>query len=175
VGTSGVGWAVGVVKPREERRKVMVKARMRSGASWHDVCILNISTRGLGIQAADPPQRGAYLEICRGRHMIVARVMWTSGHRAGLKAQDSIFIDALVNEPVEAAGRPGGQGAPQPVERRRAPRPIQQRHDRSRIAGRAFEFVCFAILASAIGITAFGAVEKALAQPLSTIEAALSS
>ena len=36
------------VKPREERQKVMVKARMRSGASWNDVCNLNVSLHGAG-------------------------------------------------------------------------------------------------------------------------------
>ena len=152
---------------------MMIKARMRDGASWHDVCILNVSTRGLGIQAADPPARGAYLEIRRGRHVIVARVMWAKGHRAGLRAQDSIFIDALVNEPVDSSARRGGESSAPPVERRRTERPVQQRHDQSRLAGRAFEFMCLALLAGALGMTAFGAVEGALAKPLSTIEAAL--
>ena len=49
----------------------MIRARMRSGVSWHDVCILNLSRRGLGIQAAEPPQRGAYVEIRRGKHVIL--------------------------------------------------------------------------------------------------------
>lgn len=159
------------VKAREERRKVMVKARMRNGAYWHDVCIVNVSTRGLGVQAADPPLRGTYLEICRGRHVIVARVMWSKGHRAGLKSQDSIFVDALVNEPVDAPARSIGCG--RPVERRRVARRVQQRHDQSRLAGRAFEFACFVLMAGALGMTAFGAVEQALANPLSQIEAAL--
>lgn len=146
---------------------------MRNGASWHDVCILNVSKRGLGIQAADPPARGTYLEICRGRHVIIARVMWAKGHRAGLQAQDSIFVDALVNEPVQSRAQPAGVGDAQLVERRKAPRPIQQRHDQSRLAGRAFEFACFVLVAGALGLTAFGAVQEALANPLSQIEAAL--
>jgi hypothetical protein len=160
------------VKAREERRKVMVKARMRNGASWHDVCIVNLSTRGLGIQAADPPARGSYLEICRGRHVIVARVMWSKGHRAGLKAQDSIFVDALVREaadPSPDAPKP----APRIAERRRAPRTAQQRHERSRVAGRMFEFACIGLVAGGLAVAAFGAVEQALARPMSRIEAAL--
>lgn len=148
---------------------------MRDGASWHDVCILNVSTRGLGIQTADPPLRGSYLEIRRGRHVIVARVVWAKGHRAGLRAQDSIFVDALVDEPVDLAARWGGSASGKPVERRRAPRPVQQRHEQSRLAGRAFEFLCFALVAGALGLTAFGAVEGALANPLSTIESAFGS
>lgn len=67
------------VKPREERQKVMIKARMRTGVSWHDVCILNLSAHGVGLQAAEPPARGTYVEIRRGPHVIVARVAWSKG------------------------------------------------------------------------------------------------
>ena len=45
---------------------------MRSGASWHDVCILNLSLHGAGIQALEPPARGSYVEIRRGSHVIIA-------------------------------------------------------------------------------------------------------
>ena len=62
----------------------------------------------------------------------------------------------------------------QPVERRVQPRVThQQRHDRSRLMGRAMEFACFAIAAGAVAMTAFGTVEEALARPLSQIGAAL--
>ena len=160
------------VRPRDERHKVMIKARMRIGASWHDVCILNLSTRGVGIQAGDPPPRGSYVEIRRGAHVVIARIVWTRGHRAGLRSQDAIFVQALMNEPAAAPRPPVAEG--RPIERRRAPRTTQQRHEQSRIAARAFEFVGFALVAGALGFTAFGAVGDALAQPLSTIEAALS-
>ena len=156
------------VKPREERQKVMIKARMRSGASWHDVCILNLSVHGLGIQSAEAPSRGTYVEICRGTHSIVARVAWSKGHRAGLRAQDAIFIRALVND----------NAAPEPriargiaVERRQAPRQRKQEH--SRLVGRAMEFACLVLFAGALAMTAFGAVEQALAAPLSKISSAL--
>jgi hypothetical protein len=157
------------VKPREERQKVMIKARMRSGASWHDVCILNLSVHGLGIQSAEPPDRGTYVEICRGTHSIVARVAWSKGHRAGLRAQDAIFIKALVNDNA-APGPRVARGIA--VERRRAPR-ARQKHDHSRLAGRAMEFACLVLFAGALAMTAFGAVEQALAAPLSKISSAL--
>ena len=158
------------VKTREERQKVMIKARMRSGVSWHDVCVLNLSPHGVGIQVAEPPARGTYVEIRRGSHVIVARVAWSKGHRAGLRSQDPIFIQSIVKD--TAATPP--QVAGQPVERRRAPRTAQQqRHDRSRVLGRAMEFVCFALVAGAVALTAFGSVEQALARPLSQISAAL--
>jgi hypothetical protein len=159
------------VKPREERQKVMIKARMRSGASWHDVCVLNVSRHGVGIQAAEAPARGAYVEIRRGPYVIVARVAWSRGHRAGLRSQDPISIRAIVNDLVATPAQTS-KGTGYPVERRRSPRTEQQRHDRSRFVARAMEFACFAIVAGAMALTAFGSVEKALARPLSQISAA---
>lgn len=141
---------------------------MRSGASWHDVCILNLSVHGLGIQSAEPPDRGTYVEICRGTHSIVARVAWSKGHRAGLRAQDAIFIKSLLNDNA-APGPRVARGIA--VERRGAPR--QHKHDHSRLAGRAMEFACLVLFAGALAMTAFGAVEQALAAPLSKISSAL--
>ena len=162
------------MKPREERQKVMIKARMRSGVAWHDVCILNLSIHGVGIQAAEPPERGTYVEIRRGSQMIVARVAWSKGHRAGLRSQDPIFIGAIVNDIAATSTVPRMMGG-QPIERRVQPRATQQRHDHSRLMGRSMEFACFAIAAGAVAMTAFGTVEEALARPLSQIGAALGS
>jgi hypothetical protein len=157
------------VKSREDRQKVMIRARMRVGATWHDVCILNLSRRGLGIQTADSPARGTYVEICRGRMVIVARIMWARGHRAGLQSQDAIWAQGLINEALAAPPQAGSA----PVERRRAPRNVQQRHDQSRVAARSMEFACVALFVAAFAIAAFGAVGQALAAPLSQIRAAL--
>ena len=160
------------MKPREERQKVMVKARMRSGASWNDVCILNVSLHGLGVQSAATLERGTYVEICRGTQSIIARVAWSKGHRAGLRSQDAIFIKALINETLAPPQRlPVRAG--RPVERRRAPRTSEQRHETSRFYARAMESACLAIAAGAVAMTAFGSVGQALASPLSQISAAL--
>ena len=150
----------------------MIKARMRSGVSWHDVCILNLSVHGVGIQAAEPPARGTYVEIRRGSQMIVARVAWAKGHRAGLRSQDAIFINAIVNDIGSAASAPRVIGGT-PIDRRSAPRAVSQRHDSSRLVGRAMEFACFGLVAAVLALTAFGSVEQALANPLSQISDAL--
>ena len=159
------------MKPREDRQKVMVKARMRDGASWHDVCILNVSLHGLGIQSAEPPKRGTYVEICRGTQSIVARVAWSKGHRAGLRSQDAIFVRALLNDNVAVLFPETGRS--QPVERRQAPRTNAQAHERSRLIGRVTEFACLLVFVGALGAAAFGVVEQALAAPLSEISSAL--
>jgi len=161
------------VKQREQRQKVMIRARMRAGVAWHDVAILNLSKGGLGIQAADPPLRGAYVEICRGRHVIIARVMWTKGHRAGLKSQDPIWTESLLVEPSNDRSAPPAASAV-PIERRQKPRSTQHRLEHSRLAGQAMEFACLGMGGAAMALLAFGMVEEALARPLSRIETALS-
>lgn len=147
----------------------MIKARMLDGAAWQDVCILNCSLHGLGIQSARAPQRGSYVEIRRGRQTIVARVAWSKGHRAGLRSQDPIFIAALVS------GNDGAPAAPNTgfTERRLQPRAPTSSHTDSRVAGRAMEFACFAIVAAAVGLAGFSAVSQALAQPMEQVEGAL--
>ena len=156
------------MKAREKRQKVMVRARMRSCSSWSDVCILNVSMHGMGIQTAGPPVRGTYVEIRRGTNVIVARVAWTKGHRAGLRSQDPIFIGSLLSDQPQASAGPAG-----PIDRRHVPRMPERDHEASRLWGRAAEFACFAIIAGGLALGAFGAVEEALARPLSQINAAL--
>ena len=126
----------------------------------------------MGIQTARPPVRGTFVEICRGSQVIVSRVVWSKGHRAGLRSQDAIQVTALVKEPI-VAQPPSRCAVGQPIERRSAPRRVLERHDRSRLAGRAMEFLGLVIFVGAAAVTAFGAVERALAQPLSRIFASL--
>ena len=145
---------------------------MRSGISWHDVCIMDLSRRGIGIQAAEPPSRGTYVEICRGTQVIVARVMWAKGHRAGLNSQDAIAVRALVR------GDPANDRIALPpacprLDRRRAPRALQS-HETSRLAARALEFACVGLIATAFGLTVFGTVEQALGRPVAQVRDALS-
>ena len=148
----------------------MLKARLRAGAAWHDACILNLSSRGLLLQTAAPPERGSYLEVRRGPHVIVARVVWTSDKRAGLLAQDRLPVEAIVAE-VPAPARNDDT----PVERRRAPRPTAIRHERSRERARAMEFAGLAIAGLLAASSGFVVVQEALDAPLARVSAALTA
>ena len=161
------------MKAREPRRKVMLKARMRIGAAWRDACILDLSSRGLMIQSNEPPRGGSYIEIRRGRHVIVARVMWTQDSRCGLLTQDPLPTDAIIAEPDHSDGR---TIAPN-IERRRvrAEPPRAFVHEQSRWRSRAFEFVLVAMAGGACGTFAYSAVSDALSRPLLAVETALSS
>lgn len=150
---------------------MLIRARMRVTATWSDVCILNISSRGMQLQAAKPPERGSYVEIRRGLHVIIGCVAWTRQHRFGLKSQDVLFIDAIVAEPSE--GDTARSATPYiPVERRAAPRRAAS-GDNSRLLGRAMEFACLGMLVMAGATIIYGAAESALAAPMASVSNAL--
>jgi hypothetical protein len=136
--------------------------------------MLDVSSRGLGLTAAPPPAPGSYVEIRRGVHIIVARVVWTEGLRFGVQTQDPIQIDALIRDP----GSPGGPSAVAAaselqVERRRTPRPVSDQHDRSRFLGRALEFVFLGILGASAAILGAGLIKEVFGSPLDEVQKAL--
>ena len=160
------------MKPRELRTKVMIKARMRVGSAWHDTCILDLSSRGLMIQSSDPPPGGSYLELRRGRHVIIARVMWSRNRRCGLRAQDALSTQAIISEPDQSVGPLIVAGEERrDVRVARAPRATA--HEQSRWRSRAWEFASLALVGTALATFAYGAVAKALNQPLAAVEVAL--
>lgn len=161
------------MKAREPRRKVMLKARLRIGSGWRDACILDLSSRGLMIQASEPLPGGSYIEVRRGRHVIVARVMWSRDRRCGLRTQDVLATDAIIAEPEQCQGP-----APAPQAERRVNRAPAHRafdHERSRWRSRAFEFALVVIVGGACGAFAYDAVSAALSRPLGAVELALAA
>ena len=163
------------MKPRAPRRKVLVGARMRQTAGWDDVQILDLSTRGMQIRSPRPPPQGSYVEVQRGAHVIVGRVVWTNGGRAGLATQDLLPVAALAGDPQRptAEGESAGEtssGSEQKLEARS--RASEWSHESSRWRGRAMQFAWLAVIGTAGAVTAFGAVHQAFSTPLSHAVAA---
>ncbi len=150
----------------------MIKARLRVGSGWRDTCILDLSSRGLMIQSNDPLPDKSYLELRRGRHVIVARVMWSRDRRYGLRTQDVLPTDAIIAEPDHSTGPPIASGRERRVER--ASTPIHATsHEHSRWRSRAWEFASFGMIGVAFATLAYGAVAHALNRPLAAVELAL--
>ena len=156
-----------VLKPRDERLKVLIRARMRIGASWADVCIVNITPGGLGMQAARPPKHGDYVEIQRGAHVIVGRVIWSGTHRFGVRAQGTLPVDSIMNDPDRQLV--GAAAAERPAA---APRPRAHQLE-SRIRVRLFEFLCIAGVGVGFALAVAGSVQAAIAAPMAQIATAL--
>lgn len=163
------------MKPREPRRIVLIQARMRIDGTWCDVCIRNLSSRGMLLQAATAPRRGTYVEIFRGRHSFIAQVRWCKDRRFGVHTRERIDIDAIINEP---RGNPRN-AAPGGSERRGESRPpdarvpsaasVAARLERSRRLSAAFEFGTLAVLALLAAGMMLSVVGEVLGRPFAVI------
>lgn len=152
-------------KPRELRRRVIVPARLRHGATWSDTCILNVSSRGLLIHTGRPIRGGNEVELRRGDHMILARVVWSDGARAGLQSLDLVPV-----EDIALLGRARAPEAPASMgERRRHPRSRQS----TRLRRRAMEFVGVLGIVGSLAAAGLTMVDSAFARPLMLVTSAL--
>ncbi len=98
-------------KPRAEPRvRAMVRARLRDGDGERDMCIIDVSTRGLLATAARPPQRGEFVEITLGRNSLTAQVKWSGERRFGLALRERVSIAAMVEGGTGAVALAGSQG-----------------------------------------------------------------
>jgi hypothetical protein len=73
-------------RPRELRRRVVLPARMLLGSAWSDACILNISSRGMLIQASRGVPQGSAIELHRGDYVVLAHVVWRHGALPGCRS-----------------------------------------------------------------------------------------
>jgi hypothetical protein len=155
-------------RPRELRRRVMLPARLRAGAQWSDTCILNISSRGLLIHSARAAPEGSTIELRRGDHVIVARVMWREGARVGLQADERLPVEQIMSlGQSQALQLTASSGAG--VERRKQPRTKID----ARLRGRAIEFASVAVIAASMALTIWSMASEALARPMAAVSAAL--
>ncbi|MFC3097430.1 hypothetical protein [Alteraurantiacibacter palmitatis] len=80
----------------EARVRAVVRARLRDNLGERDICLIDISTRGLLATAARPPVRGDFVEIIVGRNRMSAQVKWTSERRFGLLLRERVSIPAMI-------------------------------------------------------------------------------
>jgi hypothetical protein len=147
----------------------MLRARMRSMSGWSDACILNVSSRGLMINAPSAcAAKDSTIELWHGEHVIVATVVWRKGSRAGLHAEARVPVDDLLALSRSPSLQVTAGQWPQ-VDRRKTART----QDESRYRGRAIEFVAAVIIAISLAVGAFQLVEQSFARPLSTVQQAL--
>lgn len=152
-------------KPRELRRRVVMPARLRHGAAWSDACILNVSSRGLMIHTARQVATGTEVEIRRGDHVIMARVVWRDGGRAGLQAEERVPVEDILT----LRQSPALQLTAGAVERRKHPR-IE---DRSRLRARAMEFASVIAISACLAAAGLNMVQAAFERPIAIVTGAL--
>jgi hypothetical protein len=154
---------------------VLIPARLKQDAGWFDICIRDVSPKGLLVHGASPPRRGSYVEIRRGAHVIVAKVAWAKDQQFGLTTQDVVPVDALIHRP-DAAGfgrsqTPSNDARP---ERRATPRAsIEQAAARSRHTSAMIQYGFALMFALACAVALLGFVEDSLHRSLGTVTSAL--
>jgi hypothetical protein len=156
-------------RPRELRRRVVLPARVRNGAHWDDACILNVSSRGLMIHSARAGAEGSLVELRRGDHVIIARIVWREGARAGLQSDDRVPIEEIVSldgaRSLQLVASKGDL-----IERRRY---CRRSGDEFRLRGRLMEFAAVVIIVIALAGGIWSIAKQALARPLAEVSAAL--
>lgn len=95
----------GIVERSEVRHKVLLQVRMRVGGAFVNICLRDISSRGMLAQAESPPVRGTFVEIVHCHRSVVGQVRWASGRRFGIALRDRIVVEAFLQEPRSA--KPG--------------------------------------------------------------------
>jgi hypothetical protein len=156
-------------RPRELRRRVVLPARLRTGRQWSDTCILNISSRGLMIHSGRPLSQGNSVELRRGEHVIVARVVWRDGARVGLHSDERLPVEEILSfSAAQTLRLVAADGAV--IERRKQPRPAS---DAARLRGRTLQFAGTVVIAASLAISVWIMAERAFARPLGLVVNAL--
>ena len=154
---------------------MLIPARLKQDAGWFDICIRDISPKGLLVQGASPPRRGSYVEIRRGAHVIVAKVAWAKDQQFGLTTQDIVPVDALIHRPDAAGfGRSPAPSNDARPERRAAPRvSSEQAAARSRHISAMIQYGFAIMFALACAVALVGFVQDSLHRSLGTVTTAL--
>lgn len=162
-------------KPREERRGILLAARMRDADGWRDVTICNVSSRGMMIKASPPPPSGAFIELRRNDVCVVGQVKWTKGICFGIRAQDRIDLHHLVTSektPAHCASGNDRRAADRSAER---PVDLAQVAERNRRFARIFDYAIIVSAVIAAGIAISEIAGTVLKTPMAKVSAAMAS
>jgi len=117
------------------------------------------------IHTGRPLSRGHPVEIRRGDHIIVARVVWRDGGCAGLRSEERVPVETIMTFSHSAALELS------PIQGECRKQPCTE--DSSRLRGTAIEFAGVLVIAASLAGAALSMVEAAFAPPLAVVEAAL--
>jgi hypothetical protein len=117
------------------------------------------------IHSGRPIAQGTEVEIRRGDHVILARVVWRDGGRAGLRAEYRVPVEEIMS-----LGQSQVLQLTVPAEERRK---HPHSEERNRIRGRVIEFAGVLVITASLAGAGLTMIEAAFAQPLALVEAAL--
>jgi Flp pilus assembly pilin Flp len=151
---------------------------MRVEAERVDICIRDISSRGLLLQADAPPPRGTYVEIFLPALTLVARVVWTKDRRFGVATREPMNVAAIINaRPIVNSSDPRATITPSAALARHqkslTAAAIRQRLERSRRLSTALEFGAVVAFAAVAAIVLASAIYEKLSPTFAAVGANL--
>ena len=167
---------MGLQRQREERRTIMLQARLRADDGWCEATIANVSPRGVMIRCASPPERSNVVEIRHRGLCIVGRVMWSRGSRCGIRTQDPIDIDSLLaKSPITTTKKTTAEWRAVSPQRAKAYRPsLAVQSDASKQTARFLDWIVIATAGAVAAAMVASAADSFLGAPLSRASDALS-
>lgn len=124
-----------------------------------DVCVRNISTGGMLLQASRPPATGTYVEIMLLDTSVTARVVWAGERRFGVVARERIRLADFIGPMARDERRSALKSARQA----RANALVVHRGSDAQASGRAMQFVFLLLCGGAAAAAAAVAAYEALA------------
>lgn len=85
------------------RRRALLGAQLATVTGERRANILNLSTGGALLDAAEPPVAGEPVTLIRDAHAMPGRIGWVNGHRFGMTF-DHAISDAVVSAVTGQAG-----------------------------------------------------------------------
>lgn len=79
----------------EPRTRATVRASMRDSHGAREICVIDISTRGMLATAARPPKRGDFIELTIGVNHLAGQVAWASERRFGVSLRERVSVTAV--------------------------------------------------------------------------------
>jgi hypothetical protein len=141
--SSADGW----VQRREQRHKVLIRARMRAGGLPVEVCISDVSPHGICCMTATAPARGTIVEVTDIACPLVGQVVWSSQRRFGIAVRDKIEMGALMAQSPAGTRVRNVTSLPTSDHKPAAP---QQRQSRDTGSAMQFTFVATAVAIAAL-------------------------
>ena len=150
---------------REHRHKVLIRATMRADGPQRDICIRDISSRGLMVQASTAPARGTYVEIVAEERVIVGRVIWAKDRRFGILTRERVDVAAIIRRIPAAPERFS------PAARYAKPAAAAARRGAgsNRTLGSALEFALILAFAAALAAALVSAAYQSISRPLENV------
>lgn len=162
--------ADGWTERRDTRYKVIIPGKLRAGSVPVDVCIRDVSARGICAVSTSPPARGTFVELIGAPMPIVGRVMWTNELRFGIEVRGRLDVSAFLAGRGDA--NPIIEQVAKPAYANDAAKPARSA-EANRHLGQLLQYVVFVSIAAGAAFGAAQFVYEILSGASSKIESAL--